>query len=262
MRLIPESLQAGFRFQNTRARGTQDRRHGSFSSLSALTGAVIVTALFCCPQAAAQNAPYVIRQAPEEVQRLYSEAVRLVEQNRRLENPRPEPYIALGDIWRSVGSHEDALRNYLQAASLASANSASLTDRSRLLTQLERAMSDLMATPEKVYPLPARESYKQAVVAMHQGKLARATAYVDEANRLSPRTLKYRALAAICYRRAGDHEEAERQAGIAASLFRSRRYPLDQIARERLDETLQHVAGPERAWFEDRLRAMPAGQAT
>jgi tetratricopeptide (TPR) repeat protein len=181
---------------------------------------VLAYMLVCCGYAAAQQLPYMIQQQPVEVQNLYQEATVLVEENGRLENPRPEPYIALADIWASVGAHDDALKNYLNAASVLTTGTSTLEDRARMLARLQIAMADLMAEPEKRYPLAARDAYRQAVIRMHTGKPERAVPYIDEEVRLAPKDLTYRTIAALLYHRNGNIHEAERQARMAVSLYR------------------------------------------
>lgn len=61
---------------------------------------------------AAQGVPAVpapISRQSADVIALWDEVCMLVRENESLENPLPEPYIARGDLWRTVGCHEDAL---------------------------------------------------------------------------------------------------------------------------------------------------------
>ena len=84
--------------------------------------------------------PAPISRHPSEVVAAWNEVSILVRENELLDNPLPEPYVARGDVWRSVGCHEDALADYLKAVELATANNPGLAEKSRLLSRLHQAL--------------------------------------------------------------------------------------------------------------------------
>src|SRR5665213_3135675 len=95
---------------------------------------------------------YLIRRQPESFQNVWREVDELVRENKSLERPLPDPLFARGDLWATVGNHEEALEDYLSATKLLLSGQPTLVDQSSALVRLSDALERLAKRPLPEYP--------------------------------------------------------------------------------------------------------------
>lgn len=207
-------------------------------------------ALICSVALAAQGVPAPISRQSADVIALWDEVSMLVRENESLENPLPEPYIARGDLWRTVGCHEDALSDYLKAVQLASANSPSPAEKSRLLARLQQALQSVVDTPVRTYSQESRELFRHGVELFARKKFALAVPFFIDAVRLSPTDPVYRAYLAVTLNLLGDQSAAKRQATSAANLLRRQRHSVREQRLSEFHERVSLIQGSQRVWLQ------------
>ncbi len=89
----------------------------AFPAASSILGLVLAI-LLGRGSAAEAGLPILIQRQPDNVQRAWIEIDKIVDDNKKLNEPLPEPYMARGELWSRVGSHEDAMSDYLLATEL------------------------------------------------------------------------------------------------------------------------------------------------
>ena len=80
-------------------------------------GPLIFLTLFLTPfltsVSADESVPYLISIQTPKIKEAWRQVSELIQQNDRSPNPLPDPYLARAEIWTNVGSHEDAVEDYL-----------------------------------------------------------------------------------------------------------------------------------------------------
>ncbi|ADG66841.1 hypothetical protein Plim_0998 [Planctopirus limnophila DSM 3776] len=205
--------------------------------------------------------PSLIQRQPASIQQAWIEVEKVVNENEKLPQPLPEPYLARGDLWSRVGSHEDALSDYLKATELFFQGSPTPSERARYLSQLQRALDAVVQQPKPRYPNEAASEYSQGLLASRSGEHTMAESHFAEACRLMPEVPLYRVYRALALRELGRNEEAHRQVAAALSLIRES--PLGASAEmQLLHRGLEHIQGPSRLWLSRELELISKSPAT
>lgn len=201
--------------------------------------------------AVAQDLPLLIRKHSEETRRAFREVSFAIEQNEKLANPIPDPYIARAEIWTIVGNYEGALDDYLMAVRLQSHCETNLAERARSLDTLSHALERLAEQPVTQFPLEAEEAFWLGVNEFRKQKMEAAKPFFRESVQLNPRDASHRAYLALTLRRLGEDSAAERQALNARAILR---HPdTDPIEYRRFHRRLEGVIGAERQWLQQHI---------
>ena len=196
--------------------------------------------------------PILIQRQPASIQRAWTEIDKIVAENEKLAQPLAEPYIARGDLWSRVGSHEDALSDYLHATELFFQGSPTPSEQARHLSQLRRALDAVVQQPRPRFPNDAASEYARGLLASRKGEHAAAESRFAEASRLMPDVELYRVHRALELRELGREEEARRQVATALSLIRANGRGASE-KMQLLNAGLEHVQGPARMWLSQQL---------
>jgi len=190
---------------------------------------------------------------PESVQEAWRTVNELVQENTTLEKPLPDPLFARADLWAAVGSHEDALDDYLSATKLFFATRPGLVEQSRALNRLSGALERLSKRPRTEYPYEADNAFWLGVKNFELNRLEIAAAFFAEATRLMPMDAVYRTYRGLSLKRLGQTSDAERHLAVAASILRRP----DCLARERegFHLRLERIQGSERQWIEQSVNS-------
>ena len=200
----------------------------------------------------AAQMPILIQRQPDIIQRAWIEIHKIVADNEKLSQPLPDPYVARGDLWSRVGSHEDALSDYLKATELFFRGTPTPSEQARHLSQLRRALDAVVQQPKPRYPNEAASEYSLGLLASRRGDYAIAESHFAESSRLMPEVALYRVHRALALHEQGRDEEADRQVAAALSLIRAtgQSAPKDM---QLLQRGLEHVQGPSRLWLSREL---------
>lgn len=209
----------------------------------------------------AAQVPILIQRQPDSIQRAWIEIDKIVAENEKLAPPLPEPYVARGDLWSRVGSHEDALSDYLKATELFFQGSPTPSEQARHLSQLRRALDAVVKQPKPSYPYEAASEYALGLLAIRNLDYTTAESHFAESSRLMPEVSLYRAYRALALRELGRNEEAQRQAAVALSLIRATGSDAPG-EMQALHRSLEHVQGPTRLWLSRELELTSKPPAT
>ena len=205
--------------------------------------------------------PILIQRQPDSIQRAWIEIGKIVADNEKLAPPLPEPYMARGDLWSRVGSHEDALSDYLKATELFFQGAPTPSEQARHLSQLRRALDAVVQQPKPRYPNEAASEYSLGLLASRRGDYAIAESHFAESSRLMPEVALYRVHRALALRELGRDEEAHRQVAAALSLIRATGRGASE-EMQLLHRGLEHVQGPSRLWLSRELELTSKPPAT
>ena len=209
-----------------------------------------------CATSFGADLPFLIARQSETVQEAWRTVDELVRENASLEQSLPDPLLARADLWATVGNHEEALDDYLQATKLLFAMRPSLVEQSRALNRLSDALERLSKRPRPEYPYEADDAFWHGVRNFENHRLEAAAAFFAEATRLMPSDAVYRAYRGITLKRLGQAIDAERQLAVAASILRRP----DCLERERsgFHIRLENIQGSERRWITQSVNLPPS----
>lgn len=205
--------------------------------------------------------PSLIQRQPDSILQAWIEIDTIVAENEKLTPPLPEPYVARGDLWSRVGSHEDAMSDYLKATDLFFRGSPTPSEQARYLSQLRRALDAVVKQPKPNYPYEAASEYSLGLLAIRNLDYTAAASHFTESSRLMPEVALYRAYRALALHELGRNEEAQRQAAVALSLIRATGSDASGVMQA-LHRSLEHVQGPTRSWLSRELELTSKPPAT
>ena len=199
-------------------------------------------------------ASFLIARQPKAIQDAWRTIEELVQENESLPTRLPDPFFARGDLWASVGNHEEAIEDYLRAAKLTAVGRPNLVEQSRALARLSDALERLSKRPQPDFPAEAAQAFWAGVEHFEHRRIKVADAYFKEATRLQPSDAVYRAYRAVGSLRLGNTLDAERQMAVAASILRRTEYYIPRETRD-FHVRLERVQGADRRWINDFIRS-------
>src|SRR5665213_1529327 len=120
---------------------------------------------------------YLITRQPESFQKAWREVDELVRENKSLDRPLPDPLFARGDLWATLGNHEEALEDYLSGTKLLLAGQPTLVEQSSALGRLSDALERLAKRPRPEYPVEAQQAFLVGVEHFEHRRTELAAAY-------------------------------------------------------------------------------------
>lgn len=201
----------------------------------------------------AADLPYLISRESEEVQETWRNVDELVRENEKLESPIPDPLYARAELWTSVGVHEEALDDYLEATKLFLRTKPNLVDQSVALKRLSEALERVSRRPSPDYPYEANDAFWFGYHQFNQQRYEIAVAYFSEASRLMPNDAVYRVYRALALQRIGNTADAERQLTVASSLLRRPNCPERELRGYPI--RLERVQGTDRQWVDSFVKS-------
>lgn len=205
---------------------------------------------------AAGTVPYLISIQTPKIKEAWRQVSELIQQNDRSPNPLPDPYLARAEIWTNVGSHEDAVEDYLMASRLMMSRNPSLIEQSRVFKSLRESLERLSKAPQPVYPAKASSAFRKAVELYYQGDFYQALPLFAEATRLEPNDAVYRAFRALNYYKISDQSSAEKQIAVAASIIRKPETLFPYAREEDFHKRLERIQGPDRQWLSNTMLSL------
>lgn len=201
----------------------------------------------------AVDLPYLISRESEAIQDAWRTIDELVQENAKLDSPIPDPLFARADLWASVGNHEEALDDYLQATKLLLQAKPNLVDQSMALNRLSDALERLNRRPRPEYPYEANDAFWIGARLFDQKRYDDSVAYFTEASRLMPNDAIYRVYRALALKRIGKSADAERQLTVASSLLRRPDCPERELRGYPI--RLERVQGTDRQWVDSVVKS-------
>lgn len=200
--------------------------------------------------------PYLISIQTPKIKEAWRQVSELIADNDKSPNPLPDPYLARAEIWTSVGSHEDAVEDYLTASRLIMLSDPSLIEQSRVFKSLRDSLERLAKAPQPVYPIKASSAFQKAVELYYHGQFFQASPLFAEATRLEPNDAVYRAFRALNYYKIGDQSSAEKQIAVAASIIRKPESINPNAREEDFHKRLERIQGPDRQWLANTMLSL------
>jgi len=163
------------------------------------------------------------------------------------EKRSPEPHLALAHLWVAVGSHPDALIEYVKGAELVRAQQkGDLLEYARYFTVLEESLQRATKQPGALFVADARKYWGAGMNQFRLGRLDLSIVNFTDAVRLDPSDPMAWYARAICYRTLKFDEEAERDARIGVTVERR----LPKYKSTEIGKSLEYFQGSTRIWLE------------
>lgn len=201
----------------------------------------------------AETIPYLISIQPTRTLEAWKDVAELIAQNEKLENPLPDPYLARAELWTTVGAHEDAVEDYLQASSLIMKKNPSLIEQAKVFKSLRESLERLSQSPRPAYPIKAADACQTGFEYYYRGDFKQALPFFVEATRLNPDDAVYRAMRGLSSYRLGDIAAAEKQVAAAANIVRKQGFVFPDSREQDFHRRLERIQGTDRRWLSNGM---------
>lgn len=199
--------------------------------------------------------PRVVMVSEVQIVKAWKEVALLVARNGKISADKrsPEPHLALAHLWVAVGSHDDALREFVNGSKLIrEQKKGDLLAYAKYFTVLEESL--LQATKQPGIPVVAegRRYWSFGMADVRNGHLDRAVFKFTDAVRLAPSEPVNWFSRALVYRALGLNAEAERDARIGTTIEqRLAKDPKNNHKYIRTAFDLETFQGSHRMWLEE-----------
>lgn len=191
-------------------------------------------------------------QTEKTVQLAWSEVEQAVQANLGLpENERsPTPWLRRGQLWSLVGSHGDALRDFVTAASLMRGSSNDLSSYAEYFVTLEKELVRDDRRPVRPIIAGGLKYWADGVYAYRNKEYDKALRNCYDAVQLSPSRPVFWYSRAMTFKSLGLDQEAERDARLGVQIEIQQRKANNVEWVNEIPWKLEYLSNPHRAWIQ------------